>query len=170
MLTGKQRAALRAEANSLDTILHIGKDGITEPVVKQARDALAARELIKCRVLETAMLTAREACDRLAALTESEGVQVIGSRFVLYRENPDKKQKEARPEPKGPKAGGKTALKQGGPGKKAFVKAASGKVRRPAGTGGSAAGGKRPAISVKRDGFGKRSGPKQGGGSRGPRG
>lgn len=163
MLTGKQRAALRAAANSIDTILHIGKDGITEPVVKQAKDALAARELIKCRVLETAMLTAREACDLLAALTESEGVQVIGSRFVLYRENPDKKQKEERPAIREQAAAGKKTRKQSGPGKTAFAKAAPGKARRPAGTGRNAAGGKRTAISVKRGGFGKRPGSKQGG-------
>jgi len=90
MLTSKQRAQLRALANSIDTIVHIGKGGITENVVKQAEDALKARELIKCRVLENSMLTAREACDELARLTQSEPVQVIGSRFVLYKRNEEK--------------------------------------------------------------------------------
>ena len=85
-LTGKQRAQLRAMANELEPIVHIGKDGIGENLVKQANDALEARELIKCRVLDNSMLTAREACDELSRLTRSEQVQVIGTKFVLYRE------------------------------------------------------------------------------------
>ena len=84
-LTSKQRAQLRGLANTLDTIVQVGKDGINENLVKQVDDALEARELIKCRVLENSMLTAREACQELSVLTRSEGVQVIGTRFVLYR-------------------------------------------------------------------------------------
>ena len=84
-LTSKQRAQLRGLANTLDTILQVGKDGINENLVKQADDALEARELIKCRVLENSMLTAREACRELCVLTRSEPVQVIGTKFVLYR-------------------------------------------------------------------------------------
>ncbi|MBQ4370118.1 MAG: YhbY family RNA-binding protein [Oscillospiraceae bacterium] len=91
MLTTKQRARLRGLANKEDTIVHIGKGGITENIVAQAGDALKARELIKCRVLENCMLTAREACDALCAATGAEGVQVIGTRFVIYKKNPDKK-------------------------------------------------------------------------------
>ena len=87
MLTGKQRAQLRALANNAETIVHIGKGGVTENLVRQTADALRARELIKCRVLESAMLTTREACDELAEKTGAEGVQVIGSRFVLYKRN-----------------------------------------------------------------------------------
>lgn len=90
MLTSKQRAQLRALANTEDTIVHIGKGGITENIVKQAEDALRARELIKCRVLENSMLTAREACDEIAELTQSDPVQVIGTKFVLYKKNKDK--------------------------------------------------------------------------------
>ena len=93
-LTSKQRAQLRGLANGIDTIVHIGKDGITENLIKQANDALEARELIKCRVLENAMLTAREACDELSRLTRSEPVQVIGTRFVLYRQHYDKNRRK----------------------------------------------------------------------------
>ncbi len=89
MLTSKQRAQLRALANGEDTIVYIGKGGITENVVKQAADALKAREIIKCKVQENCMLTAREACDELAEQTGAEGVQVIGSRFVIYKANPE---------------------------------------------------------------------------------
>ena len=92
-LTSKQRAQLRGLANSLTPIVHIGKEGITEAVVKQTDEALEARELIKCRVLESALLTAREASDELAQRTRSEGVQSIGSKFVLYRQSHNKEKK-----------------------------------------------------------------------------
>ena len=89
-LTSKQRAQLRGIATNIDTIVHIGKDGITDNLVKQANDALDAREIIKCRVLENSMYTAREACDELSRLTRSEQAQVIGTKFVLYRQHYDK--------------------------------------------------------------------------------
>jgi len=89
MLTSKERAKLRAMANGIDTIVLIGKGGITDNVVSQADEALAARQLIKCRVLETAMLTAREAADEMAKRTGSQTVQTIGTRFVLYRPDPE---------------------------------------------------------------------------------
>ena len=93
-LTSKQRAQLRVMANSLDPIVHIGKEGITDNLVKQADEALEARELIKCKVLENAMLTAREACQELSVKTRSEAVQVIGSKFVLYRQSHNKEKKD----------------------------------------------------------------------------
>ena len=93
MLNSKQSARLRAMSNKMDTILQIGKDGIGDNLIKQASDALAKRELIKIRVLETAMYTAKEAAEDLSTATMSETVQVIGSRFVLYRKNPELKEK-----------------------------------------------------------------------------
>jgi len=84
-MTTKQRAALRSMANTMDPILHIGKDGINENLCKQAWDALEARELIKVTVQRNAPLTAREACDELCEKVHAEPVQVIGSRFVMYR-------------------------------------------------------------------------------------
>ena len=93
-LTSKQRAQLRGLANSIDTIVHVGKDGLGDNLVKQADDALEARELIKCKVLENSMLTAREAADALARATRSEVVQVIGTKFVLYRQSHNKDKKD----------------------------------------------------------------------------
>lgn len=87
MLTSKQRAYLRGLAAKEDTILQIGKDGITENTAIALSDALKARELVKARVLENSMLTAREAADTLAARCRAEQVQVIGSKFVLYKRN-----------------------------------------------------------------------------------
>lgn len=90
-LTSKQRAQLRGLANGLETILQIGKDGIGDNLVRQAGDALEARELIKGRVLDNNLeLDARTAAQILAKATRSEVVQVIGTKFVLYRESHSK--------------------------------------------------------------------------------
>ena len=89
-LTSKQRAQLRGLANDLDTIVQVGKDGIGDNLIKQVSDALEARELIKGRVLENSMLTAREAAEELKVATRSQVVQVIGNKFVLYRMQHDK--------------------------------------------------------------------------------
>ncbi|MDP4119681.1 MAG: ribosome assembly RNA-binding protein YhbY [Bacillota bacterium] len=86
-LTSKQRAFLRSLANPIDTILMVGKSGMSEQIIKQADDALKAREIIKGKVLETAEITPREAADEIASQTHAEVVQVIGSKFVLYRKN-----------------------------------------------------------------------------------
>lgn len=85
-LTSKQRAQLRGLANDIDTIVHIGKDGVGDNLIKQADDALEARELIKGRVLENSPLSPREGAEELARAVRAEVVQVIGSKFVLYRE------------------------------------------------------------------------------------
>ena len=90
MLTSKQRAQLRALAAHEDTIVHIGKGGINQNIIIQMNDALKARELVKGRVLEASLLTAREACDALAEACKAEPVQVIGSKFVLYKRNEQK--------------------------------------------------------------------------------
>lgn len=90
MLNSKQRAYLRGLANKLETILIVGKGEINENIITQADNALTARELIKCRVLENSSYTAREACDIIAEKCGADGVQVIGSKFVLYRRNEDK--------------------------------------------------------------------------------
>lgn len=88
-LTSKQRAQLRGIASRENTILQIGKDGVSENIIKEANNALEARELIKGRVLENSLLTAREAAETLCVPTRSEVVQVIGSKFVLYRRQHD---------------------------------------------------------------------------------
>ena len=85
-MTTKQRAALRSMCNTMEPVLQIGKDGITDNVVKQCWDALEARELIKVTVQQNCPLTAREACGELCERVHAEPVQVIGSRFVIYRQ------------------------------------------------------------------------------------
>lgn len=87
MLTSKQRAKLRGLANPIETILQVGKGGINDALIKQVNDALAARELIKMRVLDNSPEPLRDIAQQLADSTHSEVVQTIGTRFVLYRRN-----------------------------------------------------------------------------------
>ena len=85
MLTSKERAELRAQANSLETTLMVGKNGVTETVIAEAENLLNARELVKGKVLEGALMSAREVCDELCEATGADGVAVIGTKFVIYR-------------------------------------------------------------------------------------
>lgn len=85
MLTSKERAEKRALANTLDTTLMVGKGGVTDAVIREAENLLTARELIKGKVLEGAMLTPREVSDAICEATGADGVAVIGTKFVLYR-------------------------------------------------------------------------------------
>lgn len=96
-MTGKERAAWRAKANSLEPLFQIGKGGISEALLKQTDDALRARELIKLKVLlESSPITTRQAADEIAAALNAEVIQVIGGVIVLYRESPELKEKAAQ--------------------------------------------------------------------------
>ncbi len=92
MLTSKQRAYLRGLANKEEPILHAGKGGVSDAMIRQLDDALTARELVKGKTLETAPETARQTAEALAAATQAQVVQVIGRTFVLYRANPKEPQ------------------------------------------------------------------------------
>ena len=85
MLTSKERSELRAQANSLETTLMVGKDGVTESVIAQADAQLTARELIQGKVLESAFMSPREVSDAICEATGADGVSVIGTKFVIYR-------------------------------------------------------------------------------------
>ncbi len=85
MLTSKERAELRAQANSIDTTLMVGKDGVTENVVAEADKLLTARELVKGKVLESALMSAREVSDAICEATGADGISCVGSKFVIYR-------------------------------------------------------------------------------------
>lgn len=92
MLNSKQRSYLRSLANTVDPIFQVGKGGIGDNLIKQFNDALEAREIVKATVLKNADEGAREICEDIAGRTDAEVVQVIGSKFVLYKES--KKHKE----------------------------------------------------------------------------
>ena len=85
MLTSKERANLRAQANSLETTLIVGKSGVSESVIAEAENLLTARELVKGKVLDGALMSAREVCDALCEATGADGVSVIGTKFVIWR-------------------------------------------------------------------------------------
>lgn len=92
MLTSKQRAYLRSMANSYEVILYIGKGGLNDAIIKQADEALEKRELIKGGLLESAPISVREAADSIADAANADVVQVIGRKFILYRESKENKQ------------------------------------------------------------------------------
>ena len=91
MITSKQRAFLRKQANGLEPIFQIGKSGITDEVISQLALAIEARELIKVHILETALLETKEALDEVAKRLKAEPVQAIGSKFVIYKRQTKKK-------------------------------------------------------------------------------
>ena len=82
MLTSKERSELRAQANSIETTLIVGKEGVTETVIAEAENQLTARELIKGKVLETALMSAREVSDEICQATGADGVSCVGYKFV----------------------------------------------------------------------------------------
>ena len=90
-MTSKERAALRAQANSLEPLFQVGKGGVTDNMCEQIGNALEARELIKLRVLDNSEYSAKEAAAKIAERVGADVVQVIGTRFVLYRESVDHK-------------------------------------------------------------------------------
>ena len=85
MLTSKQRAELRSQANTLETTLMVGKGGVTEAVIAEAENQLTARELVKGKVLEGALMSPREVSDEICEATGADGVSVIGTKFVIWR-------------------------------------------------------------------------------------
>ena len=101
ILTSKERAELRGKANMLDTTLMVGKGGVTDAVIAEAECQLTANELVKGKVLETALMDPREVSDAICAATGAEGVQVVGTKFVLWRKSDKKEEKApAKPKPK----------------------------------------------------------------------
>lgn len=85
MITSKQRAELRTKANELDTTLMVGKEGVTDALVEELDRQLEARELVKGKVLESALMSAREVSDQLCEALHAEGIQCVGNKFVVWR-------------------------------------------------------------------------------------
>lgn len=94
MLNSKQRAQLRALASKEDTIMQVGKNGMTDTLIATVSDALEARELIKLKALENCGMSAKEIADGLAAAVGAEVVATIGAKLILYRESATKKKIE----------------------------------------------------------------------------
>ncbi len=95
-MTSKERAKLRAEANGLDPIFQIGKEGITDAVIAQLEDTFNTRELFKIKVhLETSPESPKELAEKIAEATGCDIIQVIGGTIVVFRINLILRQKEA---------------------------------------------------------------------------
>ena len=95
MITSKERAALRAQANPLDVTLIVGKGGISRTLLDEAVILLDSHELVKGRVLETAGLSAREASDEICQALGAEGIGCVGTKFVIWR-NSEKLEKQEK--------------------------------------------------------------------------
>ena len=85
MLTSKERTELRARSNPIETTMLVGKSGVTEAVITEAENLLTARELVKGKVLEGALLSPREVSDAICEATGAEGIASVDSKFVIYR-------------------------------------------------------------------------------------
>ena len=94
MITSKQRAYLRSQANNLEVIFQVGKNGISEEMCRQIANALEARELIKARVLSNSGYDAKDAANEIADFIDAEVVSVVGTKFVLYKESKNNKRIE----------------------------------------------------------------------------
>ena len=116
-MTSKERAALRAQANTIETTLIVGKGGVSEQVLQEASNLLDAHELIKGKVLETAMLTARESSDAICEALGAEGIACVGTKFVIWRKSEklaqEKKKAAARKPAKKKPSGNDNPVKAG---------------------------------------------------------
>lgn len=91
MITSKQRAYLRSLGNEMDPIFQIGKASLSDEMLDQLDQALEARELIKVRVLKNCLDEPKDLAHEIGTALDAEVVQVIGRKFLLYRESQDKR-------------------------------------------------------------------------------
>ena len=89
-LSSKQRAFLKKKGNRLDAIVRVGKDGVTDNLIKSLSDSLTAREFVKVKILENCEDDKRDIAEELTKKTESELVHILGRTLLIFRENPKK--------------------------------------------------------------------------------
>lgn len=112
-MTSKQRASLRAEANGLDPIFQIGKEGVTDAVIAQVEDTFNTRELFKVKVhLETSPETPKEIAQKIAEATKCDVIQVVGGTIVLFRINLMLRQRAAEKKKRAKEKAEKEAIKR----------------------------------------------------------
>jgi len=87
MITPKQRAQLKALANSIEPAFQVGKGGVNDSQAAQIDDYLRVHELVKIKVLDNSLLTAKEAASDIAERIGADVVQCIGSKAILYKRN-----------------------------------------------------------------------------------
>ena len=96
-MTGKERAALRGEANRVSATVHVGHQGANDSAVKSLDDVLRTHELVKVALSKNVEVTPKELARQLATATRSEVIQVIGRTATFYRHNPEIKHKHGVP-------------------------------------------------------------------------
>ena len=96
-MSGKERAALRAEAHHLDVQVHIGHSGLTDALLQSLDDVLRTHELVKLQVARAGELSAKDAANDSAERLGAEVIQVIGRTCTVFRENPDLKRGSTPP-------------------------------------------------------------------------
>ncbi|MDD4377539.1 MAG: ribosome assembly RNA-binding protein YhbY [Eubacteriales bacterium] len=94
MISSKQRSFLRSLAHDLDPTVYIGKQGLTENIIKEIETGLECRELVKVKIQDGCLLDPKETANKISETLEAEFVQAIGKKFTLYRESKDNKQIE----------------------------------------------------------------------------
>ena len=109
MISSKERAALRAQGNTLEVTLIVGKGGVSETLLTEAQNLLECHELVKGRALETALMTAREASDAICEALGADGVGTVGSTFVIWKKS-EKLEKEKKAAAKAPKSAAKKTV------------------------------------------------------------
>lgn len=92
-LTGKQKRVLRSKGQTMDPVVFIGKDGINEASIAATDDAFHRRELIKVRVMNAVLDPTKDIGLELAAATGSEMAGQVGHTFLLYRVNPEARER-----------------------------------------------------------------------------
>ena len=84
-MTSKERAYLRGLAMKIEPTAQVGKNGITDTLLKQIDEQLEAREMIKVSVLQNSDLDAKAVANDIARETNAQIVQVLGFKITLYR-------------------------------------------------------------------------------------
>ena len=94
MITGKQRSYLRKLGQELEPLVFIGKNDVTDTVIKELNQLLTARELVKVKIQEGSLLEAKPVANELAEMLNADYVQAIGRKFILYRPAPKKEDRK----------------------------------------------------------------------------
>jgi len=87
-LTGKQRSSLRGVAHGLNPLVHIGKNGLTDAVLKQIDEALEKHELIKIKFIDFKD-EKKDIAVEIEKKLNCEMCGSIGHVFVFFRQNKD---------------------------------------------------------------------------------
>jgi RNA-binding protein len=90
MPSTKLRKALRAAGHHLSAVVQVGKEGVSEAVLRQLDEQLLAHELVKVKVGTESPEDRFEAAERLGDAAGAKIVQILGRTVLVYRRHPEK--------------------------------------------------------------------------------